>query len=438
MLAAVLTNQTCLENGIRVITEHVPNSNSAAISVLVDAGPQDEKPHQSGLAHLCEHALLLGTPQRNSRELATMIDRAGGCFGAATAPDYTLFYCHVLEDYVSYAIDLVGDILVASKYPEDLLQREKDVISQEILGSLDNPSDLLLGLTKSSMWPSDTLSNSVLGTVENVRSLERTNVVEFVLQQYSPDRITVCAAGSIEHDSVVEQVQDAFWTLRGRSPQRNLGPVVAKGGVKVHTMPTKQCSFSIAVPTPRYDDKRRYALHILNNLICGGMSSRMYQTVRDTHGLVYHIQSQIMSYNRAGLLQVSGGTSVENVIKAVSLILFELTSLAMWERPIDEEELWKSRMQVRSQSQISADMLSNRVSRIATQQFHSGKRINDEDIINAIDAVSIEDIRGVATEILLTGMTNLTISLVGPVPSDGEISEELEHLHQTFSSLTKT
>ena len=309
MLTTPKTEWTRLDNGVRVITERVENSVSTGISVLVDAGPQDELPRKLGLAHLCEHAAFLGTPLRSSKELARLIDAAGGCFGAFTAPDYTCYYSHVLEEYASYAVDLLGDILVASQYPEEALEREKEVICQEIIGSQDSPDEILLALTKKNLWPNDTLSNSLIGTEEQVRSLNRSDVVQFVSRQYTPDRIIVAAAGSVEHDSIVEQVQDAFWPLRGQSEPRSFDAPQVEGGFAIKSMPTSQCSFAIAVPTPGFNDDDRYVLHVMNNLIGGGMSSRLYQSLREEHGLVYSVQSNVLSYRRGGALVVSGATS---------------------------------------------------------------------------------------------------------------------------------
>ena len=440
MLKSPKTHTTRLDNGIRVITERVSHTRSAGISILVDAGPNDEDANKPGLAHLCEHALFLGTAQRNGLELARMIDAAGGCFGAFTAPDYTCFYAHVLEDYVSYAFDLFGDILVASKYPEELLAREKDVICQEILGYQDNPNDVLLHLTKQSLWPNDPLSRSVTGTVEEVARLQRSNVVQFVSRQYSPDRIIVAAAGALEHDSIVEQTQDAFWTLRGHNASRaNETPfntVNSQAGVRIKNMPIGQCSFSIAIPTLRYQDERRYAMHLINNLIGGGMSSRLYQVIREANGLVYSIQSSLLSYRRGGAMVISGETSADNLIQSIYLTLAQLTSLAVWESPIEEEELWKSKMQVRSQSRLATDFISNRVSSIATQEFHFGYRIEEDQIVNEIDSVSIAELQAVASGVLFQGLERLAISVVGPIDEGGADYNELVDIHGSFSSLT--
>ena len=439
MLKSPKTHTTRLDNGIRVITERVSNTRSAGISILVDAGPQDEEANKLGLAHLCEHALFLGTPQRSSLELAKTIDAAGGCFGAFTAPDYTCFYAHILEDYVSYAFDLLGDILVASKYPEELLEREKEVVRQEILGYQDNPNDALLQMTKQSLWPNDPLSRSVTGTVEDVSKLQRADVVQFVSRQYSPDRIIVAAAGALEHDSIVEQTQDAFWTLRGQNPPRSndspFDPKNSLSRVRVKNMPIGQCSFSIAIPTVPYNDERRYAMHLINNLIGGGMSSRLYQHIREANGLVYSIQSSLLSYRRGGAMVISGETSVDKLIQSIHLTLSQLTALAIWENPIQEEELWKSKMQVRSQSRLATDFVSNRVSGIATQEFHFGYRIEEDQIVNEIDQVSIDELEQVACGVLFPGLGRLAISAVGPIDEGSAVYNDLLDIHSCYSSL---
>ena len=434
MLTTPNTNWTRLDNGIRVVTESVQGSASTGITVLVDAGPQDEQPRNNGLAHLCEHASFLGTPLRTGKELARLIDAAGGGFGAFTAPDYTCYYSQVLNDYASYALDLLGDILVASQYPEDCLEKEKDVICQEIIGYLDSPSDILLKMTKKNLWPEDTLSNSITGTVEDVQSLQRSDVLRFVSGQYTPDRLIVAAAGGVEHESIVEQVQDAFWTLRGQSQPRSCEAPTIVGGLAIESKPTSQCSFSVAIAAPAFDDERRYALHVLNNVIGGGMSSRLYQTLRETHGLVYSVHSSVLSYRRGGALMISGGTSKEQLAKSISLVLMQLLSLATGQVPIDEEELWKSKMQVRSQSRIATDSISNRVARMATQEFHLKCRIDDDQILEAIDSVTIDDLQKVASEILLGGLATLSIAAIGPLTVNGPEYDELNDIYANFSS----
>lgn len=428
-----------MTNGVRVITEHLPHTRSAALSVLIDAGPQDEPDDQRGLAHLCEHAIFLGTPQRNGRELAQTMDAAGGCFGAFTAPDYTCVFAHVLEDYVSYAMDLIGDILVESTVQEELLQREKSVVCQEIRGSEDDPEEILLRLSKESLWPQDRLSRSVTGTTDDVQALHASDVHEFIQREYTPDRIIVAAAGAVDHQSIVEQVEDAFWNLGAAHPGRpDAAPVSpSPGRVNLRHMATSQCHFSLAIPTVTYADERRYALHVLNNLIGGGISSRLYQCLREGSGLVYSVHSTLLSYRRGGAILINGVTSPENLLRSIHLALGQLVTLAVGEQPIDAEELWKSKMQVRSQSRLASDIISNRVSIIATQEFHFGRRIPDDRILAEIDAVNMDDTHRAASEVLLPGLSGLSVSVVGPLSRDDSVLADLRDLRDSYAAIAE-
>lgn len=429
------TESTVLDNGVRVISEKLAHNQCAAVSILINASPKDEEEHQSGLAHLTEHALFLGTPQRSASDLARLIDSAGGCFGAFTAPDYTCFYAHVLEDYASYAFDMMGDILVASDVPDELLEREKQVIRQEIAGVADSHEEILLELTKNALWPNDELSRSITGDEENVLELGRSDVLDFIRDYYTPDQIIVAAAGAIDHHSIVEQTQDAFWMLEGKQPENSPSPpTVGGGGVQVETRPSTHCSFSVAIPTPAYAHDSRFPLHVINNLLGGGLSSRLYRALREAKGLVYSIQSEVLAYRRAGMLVARGTTTQENLVPCVVGVLNELMQLAVGESPVDDEELWVSKRQVRSQSQLATDLVSNRVARISTQQYHFGERISDEQILTAIDQVTIDDVQNVSRQILLSGLARLCISVVGPVETDAPEMQSLREVQQHYAS----
>ena len=424
------TIDTVLENGVRVISEHLPHTSSAAISILVEAGPQNEAENKSGLAHLCEHSLFLGTPQRSSKVLAQDIDAAGGCFGAFTAPDYTCFYAHVMEDYVSYGFDLLGDILVSSEHPEGGVEREKEVICQEIRGYRDQPGDAALQLTKELLWPDHPLSRSVTGKESDVRKLGREDVVNFISQNYTPDRIIVGAAGAVDHESIVEQVQDAFWTLNTADqklvlPSSQQSAPEERGGCRAHYLPTTQCSFCVALPTIAYNDPRRYAMYLFSNLFGGGMSSRLYQQLRERNALVYSVQSNLLSYRDGGALIISGTTSLDGLLPSIEITLNQLVGLLVDGLPVTEEELWKSKMQVRSQSRLASDMISNRVSSIVTQEFHFGHRISSGEIVEQIDAVTIEDIQAVAGTILRESLSQLAVVVAGPVRSGDAVYADL-------------
>lgn len=418
----------------------MPQTSSAAVSILVEAGPQNEPEDKSGLAHLCEHSLFLGTPQRSGKVLAKDIDAAGGCFGAFTAPDYTCFYAHLMEDYVSYGFDLLGDILVSSEFPESGVEREKEVICQEIRGYKDQPDSVALQLTKELLWPNHPLSRSVTGCESDVRKLGREDVVDFIDQNFTPDRIIVGAVGAVDHESIVEQVQDAFWTLKNTTERKPRNPMVSlpsgpRGGCLAHYLPTTQCSFSIGLPTMAYGDPRRYAMFVLNNLFGGGMSSRLYQQLRERKALVYSVQSNLLSYRDDGALVISGTTSLEGLLPSIEILFNQLVGLLVDGLPVTEEELWKSKMQVRSQSRLASDIISNRVSSVVTQEFHLGHRICNDEIVAQIDSVTVEDIQAVAQTILSKSLSQLAVVLAGPIRPDDAAFNDLESLVEEYQKV---
>jgi len=432
--------RTQLDNGICVVSEAVPSTNSVGVTVLVDANPSDEASDKSGLAHYCEHALFLGTPLRDQTSLTRLIDSAGGQLGAFTAPDYTCFYAHVLQDYTSYAVDLLGDILVSSSYPQELLEREREVIVQEIRGGDDQPHSFLTQKIKETLWPEQVISRPVTGTVESVRGLDRSDVVSFVSRHYTPDRITVAAAGAIDHDSFAEQVQDAFWTLRGHGPERQTKAIRPVGGISVHPAGGEQAYFSIAIPTTDYADAGRYGMHLINALLGGGLSSRLQVKLRDESGLVYFVQSSLLAYRDTGCLLIEGSCSAETLQPVLGQALFELAGLALWQRPVDEEELWKTAMQVRGQTQLASDIISNRVARLATQQFHFEQRIEDQEIVQAIDDVSLEQLRDLCLTTLAPGFKNLTIAVKTPDAvgnARGSVYADLNELRDSFVAISE-
>ena len=432
--------QTRLDNGICVVSESVPSTYSVGVTVLVDASPCDEASDKSGLAHYCEHALFLGTPLRDQISLTRLIDSAGGQLGAFTAPDYTCFYAHVLQDYTSYAVDLLGDILVSSNYPQELLDREKEVIVQEIRGGDDQPHSFLTQQIKQTLWPDQRISRPVTGTVESVRGLGRSDVVSFVSRHYTPDRITVAAAGAIDHESFAEQVQDAFWTLRGHGPERSKETIQPVGGVSVSPAGGEQAYFSIAIPTTAFVDTGRYELHLLNALLGGGLSSRLQVKLRDESGLVYFVQSSLLAYRDAGCLLIEGSCSAETLLPVLEQALFELAGLALWQHPVDEEELWKTAMQLRGQTQLAADIVSNRVASLATQQFHFGHRIEDQRIVQAIDEVSLEQLKDQCLTTLAAGFKHLSIAVKTPGAAGdgkGSVYSDINELRDSFVAISE-
>ena len=287
--------KSTLENGIRVVTETMSGHRSISMGILIDAGPFDEAPEQRGLAHLVEHSVFCGTSSRNATQIARLMDEAGGHLGAFTARDFTCYSATVLDDYFTYALDLLGDILLNSVFPPESLEREKTAILREIESAGDMPSERVHDLLKSFAWCDHPLGRSIAGQPDTIKLITREDVIYYVHENYSPDRIIVAAAGNINHEDFVAQVRDAFWRMMGKSmPAAKASPVFHQG-VVLENMPVSQVYFSLGIRAYPYADPGRYGMHILNNILGGGISSRLFRRVRESRGLVYHISSVFLT-----------------------------------------------------------------------------------------------------------------------------------------------
>lgn len=414
------------------MTEPVPGSQSVSIGVLIDAGPQDDPPDKWGLAHFTEHAFFQGTSNRDAVAISRLMDVAGGQMGAFTGRDYTCFYANVLADYCPYALDLLGDILLNSTFPRENLEREQQAILHEIDNACDNPYDRIHALLKAQIWPNASLGRCILGPRECVQSFTREDVIYFAHNHYLPDRIIIAAAGNLNHNHFVAQTQDAFWRMLGTSLPRVPEPCEPKPGVVVDHASVSQAYFALGIPTGNYTDENRYTLHLLNCLLGGGMSSRLFYSLREERGLVYHIQSEVHAYRDAGLLVIEGSTTPEKLLQVLSLIVLELYQLAAFDKPVDAEELWKAKMQIRGQHLLASECLHTRMSRLLTQELYFGGRIPDASILGAIESIGFHDLKDFAANRLLPSLSDLGIAVIGPTSLPSNLQQEIEELVHQF------
>ena len=406
--------KSTLQNGIRVVTETMSGHRSISMGILIDAGPSDEGLHQSGLAHLVEHAVFCGTSSRNASQIARLMDEAGGQLGAFTARDFTCYSATVLDDYFTYALDLLGDILLNSIFPPESLEREKNAILREIESSADMPSERAHELLKSFAWSDHPLGRSIAGTPDTIKLMAREDVIYFVHEHYLPDRIIVAAAGNIDHEDFVAQVRDAFWRIMGkRLPTAKTPPVFHPGAVVGH-MPVSQVYFSLGIQAGSYADPDRYGMHVLNNIIGGGTSSRLFRQLREGRGLVYQICSEYHAYREDGMLVVEGCAAPDNILQVLELVLEVFWKLISAQEPIDEEELWKAKMHIRGQHLISGENTNIRMNRLASQELYFGRYIPDDDILGQIDEIQTHNLQFLADEKLRDGFDRAAVAVVGP------------------------
>ncbi|MEZ4272585.1 MAG: pitrilysin family protein [Myxococcota bacterium] len=423
--------KTCLDNGIRVVTDTEPSVRSMSIACLVGAGPQDESNEQNGLAHFVEHLMFQGTTSRDASQIADFMDRAGGNIGAFTARDYTCYFANVLDEYQTFGIELLSDILLNSIYPPERLESERDAILNEINTGYDIPGKLANSLLKSTAWAGHPIGRPVAGKAESVGKLTREDAIYFVHENYWPDRMIVAAAGNVIHEDFCAIVRDGFWRLLGKSWREPPPPPVHHGGIVFRQAPLKQAYFCIGVPAYSYDHKNRYALHVLNTLFGGGMSSRLFRHVRKERGLVYHITSDYEAYRDAGMLVIDGCTVPEYLSEVLDVVLAELSGLATG-KPIDDEELLRSKMQIRSQHLLSGENMNTRMSRLATQEFYFNRVVTADEILDDIESIEKSSLVEVANDLMHNAIKNVTIAVVGPDAPEHYSQEKISKVVEKY------
>ncbi len=425
-------HSTTLENGIRVVTETIPQVRSVAIGIVVDVGLTDETPDKNGLAHLTEHLMFQGTSSRDAMQIARLMDSTGGHVGAFTARDYTCYSAVVLDDHCPYALDLFGDILLNSIFPEDSVDREKAAILREIEMGNDSPSERAHAQLKAFAWPNHPLGRPVAGTAEIVQSLTREDVIYFMHEQYLPERIIIAAAGRVDHDDFVSQVRDAFWRMLGSSQRKTLPRPMGQSGVTIEHRNVSQAYFSIGLPVYSYAHPRRYEMHILNNVLGGGISSRLFRTIREEQGLVYHIGSEYHAYRDGGMWVIEGSTTPEYLEAVLNLTCIELKDLLRGQKPIEAEELWIAKMQIQGQHQLASEDTYTRMSRLATQALYLGHYLSPDEILGQIESVDDQQLLDVAGEINGDAMPRMAMAIVGPEAPEHYTLNSIETLLASF------
>lgn len=387
---------------------------SVAIGILVDAGPSYEAPEQAGLAHLIEHLMFHGTSSRDAVEIAQFMDVGGGNIGAFTSRDYVCYFATVLDDYRTYALDLLGDILLNSIFPEDRFEREKSIVLHELESSWDSALERAHMRMKSTTWPDHNLGRPILGSRDTVSDLTREDAIYFVNENYLPDRIIIAAAGNVEHDDFTAQVRDAFWRLQGRTPGRESSEPAYHPGFSIEHLPVSQAYFSIGMRAYPYTHPDRYQVHLLNEVVGGGISSRLYRELRDERGLAYHIGSEYHAYKEGGLLVIEGSTAPEYLNRVLALTFLELEILGNGDDPVSDDELWKAKMHLKGQHLIANESSNTRMSRLATQEFYFGKHIPSAEILGQIESVDAQQFNRIASGMISDAMSNVCVSVVGP------------------------
>jgi predicted Zn-dependent peptidase len=398
---------TRLSNGVRVISERLPDLASVTIGIWVENGSRYEDAEEAGISHFLEHLFFKGTSRRSAAQIAQEIDAVGGVLNAFTGKEHTCYYAKVLRKQLPLALDLLGDIFTGSQFAPEEIERERTVIIQEISQVEDTPDDYVHELFTLAFWPGHPLSRPIAGSEASVSRFRREDFLRFMGARYRPDRILIAAAGDVDHEEVVEAVGRAFGGLTGVAVSRDGGPPQARGGLSLHEKPLEQVHLCLGAPGLPQADPDRYAAHLVNVTLGGGMSSRLFQEIRERRGKAYTVYSFLSSYFDAGYLGVYVGTSAEWVREVVEVIRGELKRIAG--EGLAADELERGKNQMKGNMLLGLETSDSRMSRVAKNEIYFGRDVPLGEVAAAVDAVTRDDIVRVAERMFRTRDLALTV-----------------------------
>ncbi|MGD8368044.1 MAG: pitrilysin family protein [Desulfobacterales bacterium] len=415
-------NKTVLSNGIRVLTKSLPQVRSVSMGVWVDVGARDESPEESGLSHFIEHMIFKGTRRRSAYQIAKEFDAIGGQTNAFTTMESTCYHAKVLDAHLDTMVDILADIFLHSVFDRQEVERERPVIFQEIGMLEDNPEEYIHLLAGKAYWGDAPLGASILGSRENITRFTAENIVSFFKKYYQPERIVISAAGHLDHVDFVDKVAAPFESVQ---PGDGLPPRIAPRGrqeLALHGRSLEQVHICLTTGGVSITDPRRYPMALMNTILGGNMSSRLFQEIRERRGLAYSVYSFISSFVDTGMFGAYVGVDPKNTRTVVELLLTHLRQLAS--APVSQSELTDAKEFTKGNLLLSAESVDNQMVRIAQNEIHFGRNIPMGEVVSAVDSVTSEEIQVLARSILAENPMALT--LLGPVSEQDVPGEILE------------
>ncbi|WP_422373084.1 M16 family metallopeptidase [Hoeflea sp.] len=405
-------NTTSLANGVTVVTETMAHLESVALGVWVKSGSRDETADEHGIAHLLEHMAFKGTRKRSARQIAEEIENVGGELNASTSTETTAYYARVLKDNVPLAIDILHDILTDSVFDEAELTREKHVILQEIGAANDTPDDVVFDRFAEAAFRDQTIGRPILGTKETVKSFTPTQIRNYLARHYTGDRIVVVAAGAVDHDAFVKLVDERFGqSIKPTGTQlREIPEARYTGGDYRENRDLMDAQVLIGFEGRAYQVRDFYCSQLLANILGGGMSSRLFQEVREKRGLCYSVYAFHWGFSDTGLFGVHAATGAEDLEELVPVIFSELGKAA---DSVDQQEINRSRAQVRSGLLMAQESPAARASQIARQMLLFGRPVSNTELMERLENITPERLTDLAQRLFFD--TPITVSAIGPV-----------------------
>ena len=398
---------TTLDNGLRVVTDHMSHLATTSLGVWVSAGSRHESETDNGMSHLLEHMAFKGTSKRTARAIAEEIEALGGELNAATGHESTAYYARVLAGDEAAALAILADILQDPLFADDELKREQEVILQEIAATQDSPEDIVFDLLHEVSYPRQSLGRPILGTPERVQGFSSTDLRRFLAASYGPSRMVVSAAGGVNHDALVRHAE-ALFQASNSPPKGTVAPARYAGGTVKSDKPFEQCHIAMGFEGPSYRDEGYFAAQVFSGIFGGGMSSRLFQEVREKRGLCYSIYSSVWGLEDTGMTYLHTATAPEAACELTSVIADELSALCQTPPAVSEVERAKAQLKVGLLGALESS--AARAEQMARHLVAYDRVISKEDLIDRVDAVSPEDVLEAARQ---TAASKVTFSVVG-------------------------
>ena len=408
-----MVHRTVLDNGLRLLSEEIAGMPSVTVGIWVENGSRDETPQLNGISHFLEHLLFKGTARRTAGQIAQEIDAIGGALDAFTGKEYTCYYARVLNEHLPLALDLLTDIFLYSSFPQDEIERERSVICQEIAQGEDQPDELIGDLFHLDFWPEHPLSWPITGTIDSVSRLGRDDFLRYRTEQYCPQRVFVAMAGGASHNTLVDTVGPALSSLTGTLTARHDSPPVSRPGVSIHRRDLEQTHLFLGLPCAPKLDPEWYAAHLLNIALGGGLSSRLFQEIRERRGLVYDVSSFLSSCRDTGYLGVYLATSPESIPEAMQVTCTILQDIAR--DGILADELQRAKSHTKGALLLDLETSEAWMNRLARCEIYHQRDIPTAEVIEQIDQVTLENAHAQAAEYLQPA--RLTLTLLGEPPA---------------------
>jgi len=402
-----------LPNGIRLVTERVPHVHSVAVGVWLLRGSRHEPATLGGISHFIEHLLFKGSETRSARQIALEVDSIGGHLDAFTSKEQTCYYAKVLDEHLPVAIDLLSDLVLRPKFDPEELERERQVIVEEIRMVNDSPEELVYDLFSGQMYRGHALGRPIQGTEASVGALSRPRLVRYFRATYRPENLLIAAAGRLRHDVVARQVRKAFGTLKRGATERaaQRSPRGRGGVVRSHKKGLEQVHLVLGVPALPERHAGRQRLFVLNALLGGALSSRLFQKIREERGLAYSVYSSVQAFLDAGYLSIYAATSPEKAREALSLVLHELRDLSS--AGASEEEVKVAKDHLKGGFLLSRESTVGRMSSLARQEIFFGRQESEREVLRGIDAVTARGVRSLASDLFVP--KRFSLAAVGPI-----------------------